>query len=142
MRVLIINGANLNMLGKREPNIYGSDTLEQINREIKEKAAILGIEVAFMQSNIEGEIINAIHDMPCDGIILNAGAFTHYSYAIRDAISSVDTPVVEVHFSNIYAREDFRHKSVLAGVCAGQISGFGKHSYMLALEYFNMNYRG
>jgi len=139
MKILIINGANLNMLGKREPEIYGDDTLENINKEIKAQAESLGIDANFFQSNIEGAIINCIHESKCDGIILNAGAFTHYSYAIRDAISSVDTPVVEVHLSNIYAREEFRHNSVLAGVCAGQISGFGKYSYILALAYFNMS---
>ena len=138
MKILIINGPNLNMLGKREPEIYGGDTLETIEREISSRAADLGMKAYFAQSNIEGEIINAIQNAECGGIILNAGAFTHYSYAIRDAISSVDTPVIEVHLSNIHAREEFRHKSVLAEVCAGQISGFGKYSYMLALEYFKM----
>jgi len=138
IKILIINGPNLNMLGKREPEIYGGDTLEKIEREISAKASELGFKADFMQSNIEGEIINAIQNAECGGIILNAGAFTHYSYAIRDAISSVGTPVIEVHLSNIHAREEFRHKSVLAGVCAGQISGFGKHSYMLALEYFKI----
>ena len=137
MRVLVINGANLNMLGNREPEIYGSETIENINREIKAKAESLDIRVQFEQSNIEGEIINYIYT-ECDGIILNAGAFTHYSYAIRDAISSVSTPVIEVHLTNIYSREEFRRHSVLADVCAGQISGFGKYSYMLALEYFKI----
>jgi 3-dehydroquinate dehydratase-2 len=143
MKILIINGANLNMLGKREPEIYGCDTLDNINQEIKAKAKSLGVDADFAQSNIEGEIINYIHGAQdkYDGIILNAGAFTHYSYAIRDAVSSVGTPVVEAHLSNIYAREDFRHKSVLADVCAGQISGFGKYSYILALEYFRFKLR-
>ena len=139
LKILIINGPNLNMLGSREPEIYGCCTLEDINREIKGKAESLGIKIDFFQSNIEGEIINRIQaGGKYNGIILNAGALTHYSYAIRDAVSAVcaDTPVIEVHLSNIYAREEFRHKSVLAGVCAGQISGFGKHSYILALEYF------
>ena len=136
MKILIINGPNLNMLGKREPGIYGGETLEKINREIEARAEILGIGVDFFQSNIEGEIIGCIQGAQCGGIILNAGALTHYSYAVRDAVSSVDTPVVEVHLSNIHAREEFRHKSVISGVCAGQISGFGKYSYILALEYF------
>ena len=142
IKILVINGPNLNMLGKREPEIYGSDTLETIYQEIEDKAESLEIAVAFFQFNIEGEIINAIQTLKCDGIILNAGAFTHYSYAIRDAISSVDTPVVEVHLSNIHAREEFRHKSVLAEVCVGQISGFGKYSYILALEYFKIKLSG
>ena len=141
MKILIINGPNLNMLGKREPSIYGSDTLETINQEITSHAEEHNISVEFVQSNIEGVIIDYIHEANnnFDGIILNAGAFTHYSYAIRDAISSVTTPVVEVHLSNIHAREEFRHKSVLASVCVGQISGFGKYSYILALEYFRIN---
>jgi len=128
------------MLGKREPEHYGSLTLEQINGDIAEEAEKLEIKTAFMQSNTEGEIINFIQNAKennnADGIILNAGAFTHYSYAIHDAIKSTDIPVVEVHLSNIHAREEFRHKSVLAGACAGQISGFGKYSYILALQYF------
>ena len=142
MRILILNGANLNMLGMREPEIYGYETLEQINQEIRAHAESLGLEIDFVQSNIEGEIINYIHRTQdkYDGIILNAGAFTHYSYAIRDAVISVSTPVIEVHLSNIYARDEFRHSSVIAGVCMGQISGFDKHSYMLALEYFKINF--
>ena len=141
MKILIINGPNLNMLGKREPKYYGSQTLDGINKEIEEKAKPLNIETEFFQSNLEGEIINFIHkakDNGIDGIILNAGAFTHYSYAIHDAITSVDTPVVEVHLSNIHKREDFRHKSVLADACLGQVSGFSKYSYIMALEYFAM----
>jgi len=141
MKILIINGPNLNMLGKREPKYYGSQTLDGINKEIEEKAKQLNIETEFFQSNLEGEIINFIHNAQnngTDGIILNAGAFTHYSYAIHDAITSVDTPVVEVHLSNIHKREDFRHKSVLADACLGQVSGFGKYSYIMALEYFAM----
>jgi 3-dehydroquinate dehydratase-2 len=129
------------MLGRREPEHYGSLTLGEINEEIKESAGSLGINAEFFQSNIEGEIINRIHgakDNGTDGIILNAGAFTHYSYAIRDAVKSIDIPVIEVHLSNLYKREEFRHKSVLAGACIGQISGFGKHSYILALQYFKM----
>ena len=141
MKIFVINGANLNMLGKREPGIYGSDSLDVINREIKTKADSLGIEVEFFQSNIEGEIINFIHgakDNGGDGIILNPGAFTHYSYAIHDAITSVDIPVVEAHLSNLHKRDEFRHKSVLADACVGQVSGFGKYSYIMALEYFAM----
>ena len=139
MKIFIVNGANLNMVGKREPKIYGSESLDDINKYIKTKADNLGVEVDFFQSNIEGEIINFIHnakDNGGDGIILNPGAFTHYSYAIHDAITSVDTPVIEVHLSNIHKREEFRHKSVLTNACVGQISGFGKYSYIMALEYF------
>ena len=142
MKIYIINGANLNMLGSREPGIYGKETLGEINGEIAEHAKKLGIEAEFFQSNSEGEIIGFIQNTQnacnaeCGGIILNAGAFTHYSYAIRDAIASVDVPVVEVHLSNIHKREEFRHKSVLADACVGQVSGFGKYSYMMALEYF------
>ena len=141
MKILIINGPNLNMLGKREPKYYGSQTLENINKDIEENAKRLGIETEFFQSNFEGDIINSINGAKnngTDGIILNAGAFTHYSYAIHDAITSVDTPVIEVHLSNIHKREEFRHKSVLADACAGQISGFGKYSYIMALQYFAM----
>ena len=143
MKIFIINGPNLNMLGKREPGYYGVQTLEEINGEIKNKAKSLGTEVEFFQSNIEGEIINFIQsakDNGGDGIILNAGAFTHYSYAIHDAITSVnsDIPVIEVHLSNIHGREEFRRKSVLADACVGQIAGFGRYGYMMALEYFAM----
>jgi len=137
MKIFIINGPNLNMLGKREPEHYGSQTLDDMNEEIKTQAKSLGIETEFFQSNTEGEIINYLHNAKADGIILNAGAFTHYSYAIHDAVKSIDIPVIEVHLSNIHKREEFRHKSVLAGACAGQISGFGKYSYILALQYFN-----
>ena len=138
MKISVVNGPNLNMLGKREPKYYGGDTLDAINLEIKAKAENLGIDIDFFQSNIEGEIINFIHsasNTDCGGIILNAGAFTHYSYAIHDAITSVDIPVVEVHLSNIYKREEFRHKSVLADACVGVVAGFGKYSYIMALEY-------
>ena len=141
MKIFIINGANLNMVGKREPGIYGSESLDDINKFIKTKAESLGIEVEFFQSNIEGEIINFIHNAKENGgsgIIIDPGAFTHYSYAIHDAITSVDTPVIEVHISNIHKREEFRHKSVLVDACAGQISGLGKYSYIIALEYFAM----
>jgi len=139
-KIYIINGPNLNMLGKREPAYYGAETLDEINTQIEHKAKELGIQVEFFQSNYEGDIIGKIHtaeDNGFDGIILNAAAFTHYSIAIHDAITSVDTPVVEVHLSNIHKREEFRHKSVIAGACIGQISGFGKNSYILALYALN-----
>ncbi len=134
MKILVINGPNLNLLGTREPKHYGSETLETVNQYIKSEYPKTQFE--FFQSNHEGDIIDKIHSSNgmADGIVLNAGAFTHYSYAIRDAISSVSVPVIEVHLSNIHAREEFRHNSVLAPVCMGQISGFGKNSYILAVK--------
>ncbi|MCD8205468.1 MAG: 3-dehydroquinate dehydratase [Clostridia bacterium] len=137
MKFWFINGVNLNMTGTREKSVYGEETLGEINEEIKEH--FKGDDCVFFQSNIEGEIVNAIEDAAADGadgIILNAGAFTHYSYAIRDAISSVDVPVAEVHMSNVYSREEFRHTSVLSPVCRGVVAGFGKKSYILAAESF------
>lgn len=136
MKFLFINGVNLNMTGRREKGVYGTQTLDDINAEIK--AHFKDDECQFFQSNIEGEICTAIHNADCDAIILNAGAFTHYSYAIRDAISSVDIPVVEVHMSNVHARDEFRHKSVISAVCKGVIAGFGKNSYILAAESFKL----
>lgn len=138
MKILIVNGVNLNMTGIREKGVYGTRTLEEINAEIAEFAAKNGDEVSFFQSNSEGEICTAIQRADGDGIVLNAGAFTHYSYAIRDAIASVKTPVVEVHMSNVHAREEFRHKSVLSEVCRGVIAGFGAASYLLAVESFRL----
>lgn len=136
MRIVIINGPNLNMLGKREVGIYGGQTLEDFNLKIKEKADSLNVETEFFQSNSESEIVSYIHSCNgrVDGVMINAGAFTHYSYAIRDAIASITVPVIEVHISNIYKREEFRHESVIAPVCIGQICGFGLTSYMLALK--------
>jgi 3-dehydroquinate dehydratase-2 len=134
-RIVIINGPNLNMLGEREPGVYGADTLDGINGWLSAEAEKLGVEVDFFQSNVEGEIVTAVQEAgSADGIVLNAGAYTHYSIAIRDAISAVKAPVVEVHLSNVYAREDFRHVSVIGPVCKGSISGFGKDSYLLALR--------
>lgn len=135
-RILILHGPNLNLLGSREPGIYGALTLEQINEQVQQAAVAKGISVQALQSNHEGCLIDAIHDSPgkYDGIILNAGAFTHYSYALRDAIAAVKVPVVEVHLSNVHAREPFRHHSVIAPVVIGQICGFGSQSYLLALE--------
>lgn len=135
-KILIINGPNLNMLGVREPGIYGSETLQTLYEKTENKAKELKAEVEFFQSNIEGEIINAIHSSlgKYDGIVINPGAFTHYSYAIRDAISSVNVPVIEVHISNVHKREEFRHKSVTAPVCLGQICGLGTNGYLYALE--------
>ena len=133
MKFLFINGVNLNMTGVREKGVYGEETLDEINAQIA--AHFKGDECRFFQSNMEGEICTAIQTADdADGIILNAGAFTHYSYAIHDAIASVKVPVVEVHMSNVHAREEFRNKSVLSEVCKGVICGFGKNSYILAAE--------
>ena len=135
-KILILNGPNLNMLGIREPGVYGSESLDDVNEKIKNKAKTLNCEVEFFQSNIEGEIINKIHSAMggVDGIVINPGAFTHYSYAIRDAISCVNIPTIEVHISNVHKREEFRHKSVTAPVCVGQICGLGTNGYLYALE--------
>jgi 3-dehydroquinate dehydratase-2 len=136
-RIVVINGPNLNLLGEREPEKYGGDTLAALEARIAEKADELGLECEFFQSNIEGEIVTAIQDSrDLDGVILNAGAYTHYSVAIRDAIAAVPVPVVEVHISNVFSREDFRHVSMIGPVCRGSISGFGATSYMLALYAF------
>ncbi|NLC69396.1 MAG: type II 3-dehydroquinate dehydratase [Clostridiaceae bacterium] len=134
-KILFINGPNLNLLGEREKGIYGSSTLEDINMLVCREAEKLDILVEFMQSNHEGDIIDKIHEARgrYHAIVINPGAFTHYSIAIRDAIKAVELPVIEVHLSNIYAREEFRSKSVIAPVCIGQISGFGVDSYVLAL---------
>ncbi len=135
-KILIINGPNLNMVGIREPGVYGSDTLDSINTEIKAYAKTLSLECDFFQSNCEGELVNKIHTVltDYDGCVLNAGAYTHYSYAIRDAIAAVNKPFVEVHMSNVHTREEFRHKSVISAVCKGVIAGFGKNSYMLGVS--------
>jgi len=135
MKIFIINGPNLNMLGKREPEIYGADTLDSINAELKELCDSIGVEPEFYQSNCEGELIDIIHSAreKADGIVLNAGAYTHYSIAIRDAISACEKPCVEVHLSNVHKREEFRHHSVISAVCTGVICGFGKDSYSLAI---------
>ena len=135
-KILVMHGPNLNMLGTREPEIYGSTTLDDINAMLKEQAAKEGVETEFLQSNYEGTLIDAIQQAPKNDIgviILNAGAFTHYSIAIRDAIASVDVPVIEVHISNVHTREEFRHKSVIAPVVMGQILGFGVDSYYGAM---------
>ena len=135
-KVLLIHGPNLNLTGQREPGIYGSNTLASINAEVVQKCERLGMECAVFQSNSEGALIDRIHAAreDCDAIIMNAGAYTHYSYAIRDAIAAVRLPCVEVHMSNVHAREEFRHHSVLAPVCAGGVYGFGRQSYLLALD--------
>ena len=135
-KILLIHGPNLNLLGEREPGIYGRDTMASINAEVVNKCQQNGMDCVVFQSNCEGEIIDRIHAArgDCDAIILNAGAYTHYSIAIRDAIAAVRLPVVEVHLSNVHAREEFRHVSVIGPVCAGVIAGFGKNSYLLAVD--------
>ena len=139
MKVLVLNGPNLNLLGVREPGVYGNESLEIIENELKNEAAKLDITLDCFQSNHEGKLIDELHRAmsSADGVILNAGALTHYSYALRDAIAAIKIPVIEVHMSNIHAREEFRHTSVIAPVCAGSIAGFGKNSYMLALKAIN-----
>ena len=136
-KYLVINGVNLNMLGIREPGIYGNSTLADLEKNISKKAKALGVEVDFFQSNFEGEIVEKIHSAlgVYDGIIMNPGAHTHYSYAIRDALGSVKIDTVEVHISNIHKREEFRHTSVTVPECVGQICGLGFKGYELALEY-------
>ncbi|MFT9848063.1 type II 3-dehydroquinate dehydratase [Aneurinibacillus sp. REN35] len=134
--ILVINGPNLNMLGRREPGIYGSETLADVEARIVRRAEADGVKVEFFQSNHEGALIDRIHQAfgLCDGIVINPGAFTHYSYAIRDALASVSIPFVEIHISNIHAREAFRKESVLAPIALGQISGLGTYGYELAFD--------
>ncbi len=135
-KVLLIHGPNLNLLGQREPDVYGKVTIEEINRDVKKEAAKEDITIKIMQSNHEGEIVDAIGKAKdnFEGIIINPAAYTHTSIAIRDAISAAGIPAVEVHLSNIYSREEFRHTSLVAPVALGQISGFGKYSYILAVK--------
>ena len=136
MKILVINGVNMNMLGLREPEKYGSMTLKQLEKEFYAYSFELDIDIEMYQSNIEGEIVEKIHSAlnTFDGIVINAGAYTHTSIAIRDAISSVNLPCIEIHMTNIYKREEFRHHSYIAPVCTGQISGFGSNSYKLGLK--------
>lgn len=133
---MIINGPNLNLLGVREPTVYGNQSFTDYLETLKKKFP--GVQLDYFQSNVEGELINKLHEVgfSYDGIILNAGGYTHTSVAIADAISAIKTPVIEVHISNIYAREEFRHNSIIAGKCKGSISGFGLDSYRLAVESF------
>src|SRR6478609_7441047 len=135
-KIQIINGPNLNLLGKREPDVYGSQTFDTFFETLKKRFP--DTELHYYQSNVEGEMINKLHEVGFgfDGVILNAGAYTHTSVAIHDAIGAIKTPVVEVHISNVYAREEFRHKSLITSKCIGMITGFGMESYALALQYF------
>lgn len=136
MKILFLNGPNLNLLGQREPEVYGRTTLADIEAKVRERATKVRAEIDFRQSNIEGELVTWIQESKgkFDVIVLNAAAYTHTSVALRDAISAVGVPTIEIHLSNVHAREEFRHVSLIAPVCRGQIAGFGANSYILALE--------
>jgi 3-dehydroquinate dehydratase II len=136
MKIQIINGPNLNLLGKREPSIYGNQSFEEFFETLKSRFP--SMELHYYQSNVEGEIINKLHEVgfSFDGIIINAGAYTHTSVAIHDALGAIKTPAVEVHISNVYGREEFRHKSLITAKCIGMMTGFGMEGYALALEFF------
>ena len=138
MKIAVINGPNLNLLGTREPDKYGNLTLEEINKRLEERAKAMGLTLSFSQSNYEGGLVEAIQAAmgQCDGIVINAAAYTHTSVAVRDAILACGIPAVEVHLTEPRARDEFRHKSFLAGACAGSVAGFGWRSYLLALTWF------
>jgi len=136
MKIQIINGPNLNLLGKRETSIYGSESFDDYFKTLRERFA--GVELHYYQSNVEGEIVNKLHETGFDfsGIVLNAGAYTHTSVAIHDAIAGIKTRVIEVHISNVYSREEFRHKSLITSKCIGLLTGFGLEGYAMAIAYF------
>lgn len=136
MKILVINGPNLNLLGEREPGIYGDQSYSALSEMVMDKADKLGVKCEIFQSNHEGAIIDKLHSArkDFDGVVLNAGAYTHYSYAIRDAIAAIKIPVIEVHISNVFARDEFRKNSVIAPVCKGSISGFGFAGYLMAMD--------
>jgi 3-dehydroquinate dehydratase-2 len=135
-QILVLNGPNLNLLGSREPDVYGSETLEEVMSDLHAFAASRDAELRTSQSNGEGELVDALHDARgwAHGIVFNPGAYTHTSVALRDAISAIGLPVVETHLSNVHAREEFRHRSLLSAVCLGVVGGFGRHSYVIALD--------
>ena len=139
MKILLLNGVNLNMLGKRDSNYYGTDTLPQLEEKLRTYAKDLGVTLTCAQSNVEGELVNMLQTTDCDAVVFNAGAYSHYSYALRDCIECISVPVAEVHMSNIYEREQFRHVDVLADVCVAQFYGKGIDSYIEAIDYFAKN---
>jgi 3-dehydroquinate dehydratase-2 len=136
VKILLLHGPNLNLLGKREPGVYGIATLDEINQRLLNYSQSLEVELRILHSNHEGALIDALHDAInwADGVVINPGGYTHTSVAIRDAIAAIGIPVVEVHLSNVYAREEFRHKSMISAVCRGKISGFGWRSYLLGIQ--------
>ena len=139
MKILLLNGVNLNMLGKRDSRYYGTDTLPQLEDKLTKYAKERGITLVCAQSNIEGELVNMLQQTDCDAVVFNAGAYSHYSYALRDCIECIAVPVAEVHMSNIYEREAFRHNDVLADVCVARFYGKGINSYIEAIDYFAKN---
>ena len=135
MKILLLNGVNLNMLGKRDSRYYGSDTLAELESKLTNYAAERGVELVCKQSNVEGELVNILQQTDCDAVVFNAGAYSHYSYALRDCIECIATPVVEVHMSNVYQREPFRHVEVLEDVCKARFYGKGINSYVEAIDF-------